>query len=253
MSNRGREKKRGRSPAVRSDVSSPKTHEGGVPRGQHDVTPCTSCHVLAAGCWEWASTAPVWGEGQGDRLVTCAVASPPSSDTNFASGGWKGPSRGPFLGVARGGLVATGAAASFLPLAASISQVRGGSGPPEVRLGEVVEKAALRLVRRRPDQARRRSFSKGIQYCCRPRRGHHACIAVIVMHSSPSDAVTAILLAGAVVESVMSSAEDDLAMGDMLAVSATLSLRYARALRRSVVGMRSARGCGGSFYVVLAM
>jgi len=59
--------------------------------------------------------------------------------------------------------------------------------------------------------------------------------------------VTTILLAGAIVHSVMSSDEDDLAMGEMLAVSATLSLRRARALRRSVLGMRSPRGRGGSF------
>jgi len=132
MSSRGREKTRGRSPVVRSEISSPKMHERGVHRGQHDVARCTSRHVLAGG---WASTGPIWESGQGGRIATCAAASHPSSDTNFAHSGWRGPSRCPFLEGGRGGHIATGAAASAPPLAASISQLGGRGRPPEVRFG----------------------------------------------------------------------------------------------------------------------
>eukprot|EP00168_Porphyra_purpurea_P000160 TRINITY_DN10192_c0_g1_i1.p3 TRINITY_DN10192_c0_g1~~TRINITY_DN10192_c0_g1_i1.p3 ORF type:complete len:103 (+),score=10.11 TRINITY_DN10192_c0_g1_i1:131-439(+) len=45
----------------------------------------------------------------------------------------------------------------------------------------------------------------------------------------------------------MSSNEEDLAMAEMLAVSGTLTGRRARALRRSIVGMRRWSSRGGSF------
>ena len=102
-------------------------------------------------------------------------------------------------------------------------------------------------MRRPPHPARCRSILGGTRNCCRPRRNRHACIAVIVVHSSPSAAVTTLLLFGAIVHSVMSSEEDERAMGEMLAVSETFSIRCARALRRSVLDMRSPRSRGGSF------